>query len=90
MADIVNFFHQWLDHRNDHRYGRSDDRGRDIDMNIHDRTDKLLTQAEFLLRDADDELAGAYDKTATERKVIRRRRNAINAACNALYRATKA
>lgn len=43
-----------------------------------------LNALEKLLREADDEVASARGPAKTEAK---RRRNAINAACNALHRA---
>lgn len=55
-------------------------------MSIHARCEALSREAEKLLRDADDDVATA---TPTA-KIARRRRNAINAACNALYRAMQA
>jgi len=51
---------------------------------------ELLASSEILLRDLDDELAGSYDLTGHERQRLRRRRNAVNAACNALFRAVRA
>lgn len=57
---------------------------------IRERAKELLDRSENLLRDADDELAGSYDATGPQRAIMRRRRNAINAACNALHRAVRA
>lgn len=49
-----------------------------------------LNALESLLRDADDKLAGSYHMTTLQRKRLRRQRNAINAACNAMFRAKRA
>lgn len=53
---------------------------------IQERAKALLDQAEKLLRDADDRVEVV---APTLRREARRQRNAINAACNALFRATK-
>lgn len=52
---------------------------------IHMQCEELLRQAEKLLRDADAEVASTRFNV-----VKKRRRNAINAACNALHRAVSA
>lgn len=59
-------------------------------MTIKSRAEELLKEAEKLVRDADDEVAGGYDMEPWRRQQARRRRNAINAACNALHRAVRA
>jgi len=56
-------------------------------MSMHTRCEELLRQAEKLLRDADEDIGLA---PAGHFAARRRRRNAINAACNALHRAVKA
>lgn len=56
-------------------------------MSIHSQAEELLRQCEKLLREADEEVARS---TKTKGSTMLRRRNAINAACNALYRATRA
>ncbi len=56
-------------------------------MSVHSRTEELLALAERLLRDADIEVNTSIRGTAA---TVKRRRNAINAACNALHRATRA
>lgn len=55
---------------------------------LHMRCEEALTNLEKILRDADSAVTAA--STPLVRKREKRRRNAINAACNALYRATKA
>ncbi len=57
---------------------------------IRERAAEIQKQVEILVRDADDRLAGGYDLTPLERQTERRRRNAINAAANALFRAVRA
>lgn len=47
--------------------------------------EELLRQLEKVLREADEDVARAHTKTRAKR-----RRNAINAACNALHRAVTA
>lgn len=54
-------------------------------MTVHMQVEELLRQAEKVLREADAEVASTRFNS-----VMKRRRNAINAACNALHRATKA
>ena len=61
-----------------------------MSRHLHARCEELLKEVEKLVRDADDHLAGGYDLTPEERRRARRRRNAINAAANALHRATRA
>lgn len=56
---------------------------------MQDRIKELLAQAEKLLRDADEDL-GTPNRTREQRESARRRRNALNAACNALWRAERA
>lgn len=56
-------------------------------MSVHMRCEELLREAERLLRDADADVAAS---PRGHRATRTRRRNAINAACNALHRATKA
>ncbi len=57
---------------------------------IGERCNELLDQLEKLVRDCDDKLAGGYDLTPLQRQRERRRRNAVNAACNAMHRARRA
>lgn len=57
---------------------------------MDDRIKEQLAALEKLLRDADDRLAGGYDMTTAQRARARRQRNAINAACNAMFRAARA
>lgn len=59
-------------------------------MSVHMRCEEMLRQCEKLLRDADSQLADGGDISPTMRAATKRRRNAINAACNALHRAIKA
>jgi hypothetical protein len=56
-------------------------------MSLHVQCEELLKQAEKLLRQCDNNLATAMHG---EKDTAKRRRNAVNAACNALHRATKA
>ena len=56
-------------------------------MSIHSQCEDLLRQAEKLLREADDDVSTALHGV---KAIKRQRRNNINAACNALHRATRA
>jgi hypothetical protein len=58
-------------------------------MSMHNRCEEMLRQCEKLLRDADVDL-GTGNTTREQKLTLHRRRNAINAACNALHRAVKA
>jgi hypothetical protein len=55
---------------------------------MDDAIKALLAQAERLLRRADNAVENAVTPAVRQRR--RKQRNAINAACNALHRATKA
>ena len=55
---------------------------------MDERISNHLRELEKLLRDADKAIENA--KTVAMRKRAKKQRNAINAACNALYRAYKA
>lgn len=56
-------------------------------MTTHMKCEELLRQAEKLLLQADNELGACkWDG----RQKLRKRRNALNSACNALHRATQA
>lgn len=54
---------------------------------MDERINEHLRQLEKLLRDADDAVSKS---TLHNRKRVTKQRNAINAACNALYRASVA
>ncbi len=56
-------------------------------MTMNSRCRDALDTCEKMLRDADDALANAVPGT---KRTLTRRRNAINAACNALHRAVQA
>lgn len=55
---------------------------------MDERISNHLKELEKLLRDADKAVENAA--TAAIRRRMKKQRNAINAACNALYRAYKA
>ena len=60
-------------------------------MTIHMRCEEMLRECEKLLREADQDVEHAKRTyTAVGRAKSVKRRNAINAACNALHRATRA
>lgn len=60
-------------------------------MTVATQTDELLKQCEKLLREADTEVEWAKRTlTPVGKAKVNKRRNAINAACNALHRASRA
>jgi len=57
-------------------------------MSVHVRCEELLREAEKVLHDAGEQVAG--HARGKGKATAKRRRNALNAACNALHRAVHA